>query len=233
MQQIANPKLPRLRRQASVGAQCRICFEGPEEGVLFKPCHCDGSQKYIHVKCLDLWRKNGGRAASECPSCRYKYKFSQVNKVEWMSHWSFVVLLSTAISAGIYALFWMLSYTIICPAMDGHFLDLDVLTSDVSENVADATICALILFALLGWLSSIAGHNDNDGGAGSLGRCMCDCFKNSRHNPCEKGTFVILGAVLVLFGIYNALRSVYETVAKNVRKGRDRIQSYVLDQRDG
>ena len=49
-----------LRRAASEGATCRICFDDATTGVLFKPCLCDGSMKFIHVHCLDQWREVGG-----------------------------------------------------------------------------------------------------------------------------------------------------------------------------
>jgi len=35
--------------------QCRICLDlGGED--LIAPCHCKGTQKYVHRSCLDNWR---------------------------------------------------------------------------------------------------------------------------------------------------------------------------------
>jgi len=45
----------------SVASQtCRICLsETPEPGdPFFSPCHCTGTMKYIHVKCLQQWLKS-------------------------------------------------------------------------------------------------------------------------------------------------------------------------------
>ena len=40
---------------------CRICFEEEEiyPNILFSPCNCKGSQKYVHIDCLNEFRKQG------------------------------------------------------------------------------------------------------------------------------------------------------------------------------
>lgn len=47
---------------------CRICQcseeEAPEQGKLFSPCHCRGTMRYIHVKCLETWRRVSANATS-------------------------------------------------------------------------------------------------------------------------------------------------------------------------
>ncbi|XP_056167800.1 uncharacterized protein LOC115681745 isoform X2 [Syzygium oleosum] len=35
--------------------QCRICLENGGEDLI-APCHCKGTQKYVHRSCLDNWR---------------------------------------------------------------------------------------------------------------------------------------------------------------------------------
>lgn len=39
------------------GKVCRICLEDSEEdeNPLISPCKCDGSMKFIHLKCLREW----------------------------------------------------------------------------------------------------------------------------------------------------------------------------------
>lgn len=41
--------------------QCKICLGGEEEeaelGRLISPCKCRGTIKYVHVECLNQWRK--------------------------------------------------------------------------------------------------------------------------------------------------------------------------------
>ncbi|XP_027342300.1 E3 ubiquitin-protein ligase MARCH8 [Abrus precatorius] len=51
-------------------SQCRICLDiGGED--LIAPCHCKGTQKYVHRSCLDNWRSTKeGFAFSHCTECR-------------------------------------------------------------------------------------------------------------------------------------------------------------------
>jgi NAD-dependent DNA ligase len=41
--------------------QCKICLGGVEEeselGRLISPCKCKGTIKYVHIECLNEWRK--------------------------------------------------------------------------------------------------------------------------------------------------------------------------------
>lgn len=54
---------------------CRICLES--NGILFSPCLCNGSIKYVHETCLETWRKKSINVLSKthCEQCKYKYKF--------------------------------------------------------------------------------------------------------------------------------------------------------------
>lgn len=50
--------------------QCRICLDSG--GLdLIAPCHCKGTQKYVHRSCLDNWRSTKeGFAFAHCTECR-------------------------------------------------------------------------------------------------------------------------------------------------------------------
>ncbi|CAI9267659.1 unnamed protein product [Lactuca saligna] len=55
---------------ASDQPQCRICLD-TEGDDLIAPCHCRGTQKYVHRSCLDNWRSTReGFAFSHCTECR-------------------------------------------------------------------------------------------------------------------------------------------------------------------
>ncbi|PKU72289.1 E3 ubiquitin-protein ligase MARCH3 [Dendrobium catenatum] len=58
------------RLVATEQPQCRICLEiGGED--LIAPCHCKGTQKYVHRSCLDNWRSTKeGFAFSHCTECK-------------------------------------------------------------------------------------------------------------------------------------------------------------------
>ncbi|KAL8098730.1 hypothetical protein AgCh_031463 [Apium graveolens] len=50
--------------------QCRICLDSGGEDLI-APCHCRGTQKYVHRSCLDNWRSaREGFAFSHCTECR-------------------------------------------------------------------------------------------------------------------------------------------------------------------
>jgi hypothetical protein len=54
---------------------CRICFGGPEAGVLFSPCRCRGTSRFVHVSCLAAWRTiSVGRSSFHaCDVCGFRY----------------------------------------------------------------------------------------------------------------------------------------------------------------
>ncbi|KAJ3028295.1 UNVERIFIED_CONTAM: hypothetical protein HDU68_001975 [Siphonaria sp. JEL0065] len=80
---------------------CRICFcgEEPEDddldstnntssknseppsdfGRLISPCQCKGSMKYVHLECLNMWRKKTANNNSffKCEQCNYSYHFER------------------------------------------------------------------------------------------------------------------------------------------------------------
>ena len=60
--------------------KCRICFDEVEinecqqeeelrKNNFVSPCKCAGSNKYIHAKCLDQWRKQNVNNFMKCPTC--------------------------------------------------------------------------------------------------------------------------------------------------------------------
>ncbi|XP_074268051.1 uncharacterized protein LOC141591570 [Silene latifolia] len=61
---LANPEQP----------QCRICLDDIEGKDLLAPCHCKGTQKYVHRSCLDNWRSTKeGFAFAHCTECRARF----------------------------------------------------------------------------------------------------------------------------------------------------------------
>lgn len=64
---------------------CRICLQNDvneETDRLFSPCDCSGSQKYVHIKCLDNWRKisNNINGLYQCTTCHFPYKFNGLSQ---------------------------------------------------------------------------------------------------------------------------------------------------------
>ena len=60
---------------------CRICLE-EGGGPMISPCACTGTQKYVHVACLQRWRMSADsgrglqRRRTICPVCRHAYNSS-------------------------------------------------------------------------------------------------------------------------------------------------------------
>jgi hypothetical protein len=60
----------------SLQVECRICREeGFPEDEMVNPCHCDGSMKWVHPECLNIWRHRSADNLVHCTVCKAKYDF--------------------------------------------------------------------------------------------------------------------------------------------------------------
>ncbi|CAK7198919.1 hypothetical protein SEUCBS139899_001587 [Sporothrix eucalyptigena] len=60
----------------------RYISESPEDGRLISPCHCKGSQKYVHEGCLQAWRLARPMAERnywKCPTCGFEYRMQRLS----------------------------------------------------------------------------------------------------------------------------------------------------------
>ena len=81
--------------------ECRICFLNDNQDDMFTPCLCDGTNKYIHRKCLDICLIYD--PSDSCKVCNYKYETSCLvsyekikNNIEFIKffiHFSMTVIL--------------------------------------------------------------------------------------------------------------------------------------------
>ena len=55
---------------------CRLCWGNEDDGPLVQPCACRGSAQWIHVHCLEQWRRTAPRedAAFRCGQCKDHYR---------------------------------------------------------------------------------------------------------------------------------------------------------------
>jgi len=66
---------------------CRICLLGREESIelgnLIRPCLCRGTIAYVHITCLNRWRKESQSKTAfwACPQCRYRYRLVRTRAV--------------------------------------------------------------------------------------------------------------------------------------------------------
>jgi hypothetical protein len=56
--------------------ECRICFDiETEKNKFISPCRCSGTSKFVHIKCINKWRRvnKGKDAYIQCMECRENY----------------------------------------------------------------------------------------------------------------------------------------------------------------
>ena len=61
----------------TISNECRICFETQTlDNIFVHPCACNGTSKYVHVKCLQKWRNTTTNliAKKRCMECHVFYK---------------------------------------------------------------------------------------------------------------------------------------------------------------
>lgn len=72
-----NSSLPgseQAREQEDAEPICRYCYEIASPGkLLYHPCWCSGSIKYVHKDCLVQWIISSGKP--KCTTCRHKFSF--------------------------------------------------------------------------------------------------------------------------------------------------------------
>ncbi|KAJ3241795.1 hypothetical protein HDU81_010439 [Chytriomyces hyalinus] len=94
--------LPGELKPAAAVKMCRICFDTDDDqdrfigdttvpgtdlpsdnlnglGRLISPCKCKGTMKFVHLHCLNEWRKVNPTSAShfQCDQCGFKYHFER------------------------------------------------------------------------------------------------------------------------------------------------------------
>ena len=61
------------------GRCCRVCHgEAEENRPLFHPCRCDGSIKFVHQDCLQMWLKVSKQARPKCELCGEHFHFRNI-----------------------------------------------------------------------------------------------------------------------------------------------------------
>ncbi|TKR61668.1 hypothetical protein L596_028751 [Steinernema carpocapsae] len=70
-------------------AICRICLY-PSEELLFHPCKCSGSIKFVHNTCWKRWTENG-RSRKKCELCGHEFEFQNVLKTNHKVSWTIYI----------------------------------------------------------------------------------------------------------------------------------------------
>ncbi len=98
---------------------CRICLDGENEDEMITPCHCDGTMRYVHKKCLNNWLEinKDTEKYHRCSECKTYYKRTNENdnRPEAMKILAFNNIKNVAISTSFLFLFMFL-------ASEGHYI---------------------------------------------------------------------------------------------------------------
>ena len=102
---------------------CRICLE--TDGIFISPCLCKGSMKYIHMHCIEKWRKLSTNPLSytQCEQCKYVYKFTSPKLIDTIF---FYVSACYIIGWTLNAIIDVQGYHVICEPFSMGFLFLSV-----------------------------------------------------------------------------------------------------------
>lgn len=63
---------------------CRICLDDKSDEVLFSPCRCSGSSKYVHRSCLNKWRTEDLSNRNSCEICLYDYQTEKYDRSKFI-----------------------------------------------------------------------------------------------------------------------------------------------------
>jgi len=82
--------------------ECRLCLLNEQPQDLIHPCHCIGSLRYTHRKCLDRWRTVSPHPDSltTCEICKTQYRitYNLKNKNECLSKFRYMLAVTLDIT---------------------------------------------------------------------------------------------------------------------------------------
>ena len=204
-----------LYRQVSTDdASCRICFEGTEAGILFKPCLCGGTMKYIHVECLNRWRLSGIRRSEyECPNCKYKYNLRKIRASGWLNQFWVVPVL---------AMFLVSLALLSCCGV------VALIFYSVTGGIGSALYYGAALFGIVGFIVSLI----TDPAVRGCGVLIFILYLENEISISFGDGVQFFFALAIVFGILRAVYGTYQLLIRYATGTRDRLRDYVADIRD-
>ena len=197
--------------QPPTGATCRICYLGSEDGSLFTPCHCSGTMKFVHRKCLEKWRASGpANARFECPQCRYHYGLVRPTKLSACVDRRWVVSLITLV---VFFLIWA-----VCNLLSYHAISFGLITlANTSSVVGIWTMQnmqnSLVVIGMGGLVYSLLVDGVSILFIYNVNPLSCHGLFN----------------VCILVGVARTIAAIYSAVSSWVSADGDELMHYVLD----
>ena len=73
------PNRPMINNFTELEKRCRYCYMTTHPQSMIAPCKCTGSVKYVHINCLERWKriKNNPK---KCEICNKRYVMPRNNR---------------------------------------------------------------------------------------------------------------------------------------------------------
>jgi len=210
--------------------QCRICCDdtdGDGNERLFRPCLCKGSLAYVHVGCLDTWRRTSANPQSRwrCDVCRHEYAFRSafgadrlfVSRV--LSSPCFNELASLALLAGAVFLAGFGAKAAIYPEWR------DVFVLDWAHWVLGASVTGV--GSVLGWIVATVGPFHGLQVAGQHAPWHYVPRGGGARN--NDSLFVIILAIVAMIGLGMALAWIHGIVKEQTKRALNHGAQIVLE----
>lgn len=220
---------------------CRICHDSEDNGAdgrLFRPCRCSGTMAWVHVECLDKWRRASANSQSfyRCDQCHYEYQFGRAFTAYGHGFGDKITiakLLSSRISihlASVVVLLVVVFFAGFVGKAVGVSLSPTVTWSDVFRcinlNHWYSGSMLVGLGSLFGFLVETCGTFFRFGRIGGAWGPGPDLSGGNRGGGDAQK--VIL-AILVVIGLFLALRWIYERLQILAESAARRTQDVILD----
>lgn len=212
---------------------CRICFDTADTPAnpLFRPCHCKGTSAWVHVDCLDTWRRTSTNPKSfyECDACKFKYRMGStvVGDRIFLAR-----LLATAGAihglalCALSALVFLMGF--VAKAFDPGLTWFEVLRCfNVRHIIAGATTTGL--GSLVGWATSLGGLGGGHGWRHIVG----DSFGHTGDGGRDNFLGTVIMVIAVLAGLCVAFSWIYARIEEWARRTARHVQHVVLDVQGG
>ncbi|KAJ3205883.1 hypothetical protein HK099_000674 [Clydaea vesicula] len=228
---------------------CRICFsyETEPDDRLISPCKCKGTMKFVHLGCLNEWRRVSRKKESffQCDHCLYKYHFGRTRFAKLIMNEVLVTILTILIfvlavflSGFITKLFlmWVDEEPYIPDDVDTeipnstwqHFYTL--LEKSMSPTSIWSIDISHFLSGLIGvgifGCTSLVFSLFSGGGIGGFGFGGGGIYRSGRSSD-NFGSVVMI--VLVIVGVVKTLYSIYGVVRVFSRSSLKIVENIILE----
>lgn len=200
---------------------CRICFDGREIATLFSPCHCRGSSRFIHIHCLEEWRKQGQRQFFECSTCLYKYRFSRIFYAKLLSSSKFITFVT------LFVIIFSIAFVGFALKFSA-LLFLGLRLGRSAFSLTDRLIWwSMLLIGFVTAILSLFNASNNENGAG--GRIVMDIIRSFGDTSFNSPSIEILGYTMSFTGFGLFIVRVYQFVRSYFNQLLTKCGQRILD----